>query len=159
MFFYLAGGYTEIGTTTGKPLAPWLPKDDKTTFIVTAFKAADEKDTKFQEAFEKDWKEYSGTNFILKNSPKELGIYHCGLYKKFTKLPGPPGLLYILRSELTGAGVDSELAKTFIAQLKEFKYPDYFEKVDTDLFMPDQENIHFSEGGKRDVPAGFAWKP
>ncbi|XP_033644132.1 uncharacterized protein LOC117303850 [Asterias rubens] len=150
------GGYLEFGTTTGKPLGPWLPKDDKTTFIVTAFKAGDEKDAKAQEAFEKDWKESSGTNFILKNAPKELGISYCGLYKKFTERPG---ILYVLRAELTGAGEDSEPAKTFLAQLKEFKYPDYFQKVDTDLFKPDQENIHFSEGGVRELPAGFVWKP
>ncbi|XP_033643735.1 uncharacterized protein LOC117303629 [Asterias rubens] len=150
------GGYLEFGTTTGKPLGPWLPKDDKTTFIVTAFKASDEKDTKLQEAFEKDWKESSGTNFILKNASKELGISNCSLYKKFTERPG---LLYVLRAELTGAGVDSEPAKTFLAQLKEFKYPDYFESVDTDLFMPDPGNIQFPESGKKELPAGFTWKP
>ena len=41
--------------------------------------------------------------FILKNAPNELGISNCGLYKMFTER-------YVLRAELTGAGVDSEPA-------------------------------------------------
>ncbi|XP_071808806.1 uncharacterized protein [Asterias amurensis] len=148
------GGYKEIETTTGKPLGPWLPKGDN-IFLVSAFKVADEKDTKLQEAFEKDWTESSGTNFILKNAPKELGISNCGLYKKFTERPG---LLYVLRAELTGAGEDSEPAKTFLAQLKEFKYPDYLQKVDNELYMADSENIIFPPAGKKDLPEGFAYK-
>ncbi|XP_033644166.1 uncharacterized protein LOC117303873 [Asterias rubens] len=149
------GGYKEIESTTGKPLGPWLPKGDN-IFLVSAFKVADEKDTKLQEAFEKDWKESSGTNFILKNAPKELGISNCGLYKKFTERPG---LMYVLRAELTGARVDSEPAKTFLAQLKEFKYPDYFQKVDNELYMADPENIIFPQAGKKDLPEGLAYKP
>ncbi|XP_033644345.1 uncharacterized protein LOC117303984 [Asterias rubens] len=149
------GGYKEIETTTGKPLGPWLPKGDN-IFLVSGFKVADEKDAKLQDTFEKDWKESSGTNFILKNAPKELGISNCGLYKKFTE---PPGMLYVLRAELTGAGVDSEPAKTFLAQLKEFKYPDYIQKVDSELYMADPENIIFPPAGKKDLPEGFAYKP
>ncbi|XP_022087451.1 uncharacterized protein LOC110977527 [Acanthaster planci] len=150
------GGYTEIATNTGKPLAPWLPKGDNGIFIVTSFKVADETDTKLQETFEKDWMESSGTNFILQQAPKELGISHVGLYKKFTPRPG---LLYVLRVELVGVGEDSEAARSFLSQLKAFSFPNYFERVVTDLYRADPENILFPEAGRKDLPEGFSYKP
>ncbi|XP_038060259.1 uncharacterized protein LOC119731246 [Patiria miniata] len=150
------GGYTEITTNTGKPLAPWLPKDDKGVFIITSFKAADENDATLQETFEKDWMESSGANFILQKAPKDLGISHLGLYKKFTPRPG---LKYVLRAELEGVGEDSEAARSFLSQLKAFKFPDYFERVDTDLYRADPENIIFPDAGKKDLPEGHSYKP
>ncbi|XP_038060339.1 uncharacterized protein LOC119731277 [Patiria miniata] len=150
------GGFTEVATNTGKPLGPWLPNDDKGIFFVISFKAADENDAKLQETFEKDWMESSGANFILQKAPKDLGISHLGLYKKFTKRPG---LLYVLRAELKGVGEDSEAARSFLSQLKAFKFPDYFERVDTDLYRDDPENILFPHAGKKDLPEGHSYKP
>ena len=98
----------------------------------------------------------SGANFILQNAPKELGISHCGLYKKFSPRPG---MLYVLRTELTGVGESSEAAKTFLSQLKAFQFPDYFECVQSDLYRPDPENIIPAKGGKKDLPEGFTYKP
>ena len=98
----------------------------------------------------------SGAGFILDSAPAELGVVHCALFKKFTP---KPGLLYVLRSELTGAGEDSQAAWDFLARVQAFKYPDYFQSVDASLYRPDPDNILFTDAGKKDLPEGFTYKP
>ncbi|XP_072050554.1 uncharacterized protein [Amphiura filiformis] len=152
---FFPGGYEEFATSTGKPLAPWLQRDNNSLWILTGFNVDKGKEAELAD-FEKNWGINSGADFIL-NAPKELGISKVGFYKKFTPRPA---LDYVIRAEITGIKDDSMTpALEFLKKLREFKYPSCVTASDSGLYKTDPEYVMYPEAGKRDPPTGHSWIP
>ncbi|XP_072050045.1 uncharacterized protein [Amphiura filiformis] len=151
------GGYEEFATSTGKPLVPWLQRDDNSLWILTAFHVNKEKAAAVAD-FEKNWRAQSGADFIL-NAPKEIGITKVGFYKKFVSPPVLNSYDYFLRAEITGIANDNNApALDFLKKLVEFKYPGLrVTDTDTALYKTDPEYIIYPDAGRRDLPEGHSW--
>ncbi|XP_072045262.1 uncharacterized protein [Amphiura filiformis] len=139
------GGYKEVATFDGLPIAPDLPPKLKSYFLMACFRPTDD-GTADIESFEHTWQESTGAAFLKKNNTPDLHVGNIGLYRLFTP-PGPPYMSfpYVIRCELN-ASQEGEMyaANQLLEQFKQVPVPHGFHRENAAIYRIDPDNVLMS---------------
>ncbi|XP_033113878.1 uncharacterized protein LOC117114337 [Anneissia japonica] len=128
------GGYTEVATMEGSPIAPALPKSTDSVFLLSSFKGpkTDEESAKF----ESEWMDVTGVTKL--KADESLGLQNAALYRRFTQAPYDV-LMYVVRCEFVGIG--SSRGLEIANDLKDGIVGDGVERTNSSLYKIEPSNI------------------
>ena len=110
------GGYKELHCFVDKklPSLPKKPENEKTAYLISAFKTLENQDTR---QLDETWSTWSGADFIVENVPSVLELQRVTFHKvKYNN--GNDTFHYILMCELANAVNRMSRALSFIESLK-----------------------------------------